>query len=72
MCVCMGGGGPGQSDKKAQRVFCVFIFSPPLIFSQVNWLASKKTHFSRLQRGSNIFQGGGIQLLISYRNPYNL
>ena len=41
-------------------------------------------HFSRLRRGSNIFQGGptfsrgggggggGVQLLIPYRNPYNL
>ena len=38
-------------------------------------------HFSRSQRGSNIFQGGGgptfsrgggVQLLIPYRNPYNL
>ena len=35
-------------------------------------------HFSRFQRGSNIFQGGptfsrrGVQLLILYRNPYNL
>ena len=39
-------------------------------------------HFSRLERGSNIFQGGGgvqlfpggggVQLLIPYRKPYNL
>ena len=34
-------------------------------------------HFSRFQRGSNIFQGGsnffqGVQLLIPYRNPYYL
>ena len=37
-------------------------------------------HFSRFQRGSNIFQGGGgptfsrgeVQLLIPYRNPCNL
>ena len=41
-------------------------------------------HFSRFQGGSNIFQGGGsnffqggggvgggVQLLIPYRNPYN-
>ena len=35
-------------------------------------------HFSRFQRGFNIFQGvqlfpgggGGVQLLIPYRNPY--
>ena len=39
-------------------------------------------HFSRFHRGSNIFEGrsnffqggggGGVQLLIPYRNPYNL
>ena len=42
-------------------------------------------HFSRFQRGANIFQGGGggptftgggggggVQLLIPYINPYNL
>ena len=37
-------------------------------------------HFTRFQRGSNIFQGrsnffqggGGVQLPIPYRNPYNL
>ena len=30
-------------------------------------------HFSRFQRGSNIFQGGGgVHLLIPYRNPYYL
>ena len=34
-------------------------------------------HFSRFPWGSNIFQGvqlcpGGVQLLIPYRNPYNL
>ena len=33
--------------------------------------------FSRLQMGSNFFQGvqlfpGGVQLLITYRNPFNL
>ena len=64
-----GGGGPGQSDKKSpDNVF----FSPQLIL-----LKSNGTHFSRFQRGSNIFQGvptlsKGVQLLIPYRNPYNV
>ena len=69
-----GGGGPGQSDKKKplQRFFLSSAY-----FTEVKWLISKKTHFSRLQRGSNIFQGvptfsKGVQLLIPYRNPYNL
>ena len=76
-------GGPGQSDKKSSdNVF----FSPQLIFTEVKWSISKKSiifqgfrggpTFSRGGGGSNIFQGGGgsnlFQLLIPYRNPYNL
>ena len=68
-----GGGGPGQSDKKALTTF----FLSSAFFTEVKWLISKKTHFSRFQRGSNIFQGvptffKGVQLLTPYRNPYNL
>ena len=84
-----GGGGPGQSDKKSSDVFFCFFCSPQLIRRQmVNF--KEFYHFSRFQRGSNIFQegptfsgggggggggggwGGGIQLLIPYRNSYNL
>ena len=35
---------------------------------------SKKTNFPRFQRGdggSNIFQGGGVQMLISIETPYS-
>ena len=46
-----GVGGPGQSDKKSSDVF--FFFSPHFILQKSNG------HFSRFQRGSNIFQGGG-------------
>ena len=42
-----GGGGAGQSDKK----------SPDNVF-----LVLSLFHFSRFQRGSNIFQGGGPTL----------
>ena len=48
------GGGPGQSDKKA---LTTFFFQSSAYFTEVKWLISKKTHFSRFQRGSNIFQG---------------
>ena len=73
-----GGGGPGQSDKKGltRFFFFYFFFSPPLILLMVNF--EENYHFSRFQRGSNIFEGGsnfsrgGVQLLIPYRNPYNL
>ena len=64
-----GGGGPGQSDKKSSDVlffFFYFFFSP---FFKVPGGGG----------GSNIYQGGGgttfsrsDQLLIPYRNPYNV
>ena len=70
-------GCPGQSDKKSSDVFFCFCFFSLFYRSQmVNF--KENYHFSRFQRGSNIFQGGsnffkgGIQLLIPYRNPYNL
>ena len=71
-----GGGGPGQSDKKALKMF---FFSPQLMttlfflssayFTEVKWLISKKTIF---QGGPTFSRGGGVQLLIPYRNQYNL
>ena len=76
------GGGPGQSDKKSSdRVFFFFLVLSLFYRSQmVNF--KEIYHFSRFQRGSNVFQGGGggltftrgggVQLLIPYRNPYNL
>ena len=53
----VGGGGPGQSDKKStDNVFLVlslFYWSQMVNFEE-------NYHFSRFQRGSNIFQGGPI------------
>ena len=51
-----GGGGPGQSDKKAQTSF---FFSPQLILQSQMVNFKENYHFSRFLRGSNIFQGGG-------------
>ena len=76
-------GGPGQSDRKSSDV--VF-FSPQLILQKSNGQFHRNLSFSRFQRGSNIFQGGGgggsnffrggggggVQLLIPYRNLCNL
>ena len=64
-------GGPGQSDKKSSdNVF----FCPQLILqkSMVNF--KENYHFSRFQGGPTFSRGGGggVQLLIPYRNPYNL
>ena len=61
-----GGGGPGQSDKKALTM--TFLVLSLLYRSQmVNF--KEIYRFSRLQMGSNFFQGvqlfpGGVQLLI--------
>ena len=57
-------GGPGQSDKKALTTFFFFVFFlffwSSAYFTEVKWLIKKKNyHFSRFQRGSNIFKGGG-------------
>ena len=45
------GGGPGQSDN-------VFFLSSAYS-SEVKWLISKKTHFSRFQGGPTFSRGGG-------------
>ena len=76
-----GGGGPGQSDKKALTT-CFFFgfFSPQLILQQSNGQFQRNLSFFNSRGGptfsrggSNFFQGGGeVQLLIPYRNPYNL
>ena len=59
-----GGGGPGQSDKKRFFLVLSLFYSSQMVnFKEIY-------HFSRFQRGSNIFHG--VQLLFPYRNPYNL
>ena len=71
-----GGKGPGQSDKKALTT----IFLVLSLFYRSQMVNFKEIYrFSRLQMGSNFFQGvqlfqggGGVQLLIPYRNPFNL
>ena len=72
-----GGGGRGQSDNLTKFFFFFFLLLSLFYRSQmVNF--KEIYHFSRSQRGSNIFQvgptfsRGGVQLLIPYRNPYNL
>ena len=69
-----GGGGQGQSDKKALTT----IFLVLSLFYRSQMVNFKEIYrFWRLQMGSNFFQGvqlfpGGVQLLIHYRNPFNL
>ena len=70
----LGGKGSGQSDKKALTT----IFLVLSLFYRSQMVNFKEIYrFSRLQMGSNFFQRvqlfpGGVQLLILYRNPFNL
>ena len=69
------GGGPGQSDKKALTTFFfMFFFSVLSLFFRSQMVNFKENyHFSRFQGGPTFSRGGGgVQLLIPYRNPYNL
>ena len=55
-------GGPGQSDKRSSdNVFFVFVFFLVLsLFCRSQMVNFKENyHFSRFQRVSNFFQGGG-------------
>ena len=54
-----GGGGPGQSDKKALTTFFFFIFLVLSLFYRSQIVNFREIyHFSRFQRGSNIFKRG--------------
>ena len=66
-----GGGGPGQSDKKTLTTFFFFFFffyRPQLILLSFFKVPEGDP------RGCPTFLkgGGGVQLLIPYRNPCNL
>ena len=68
-----GGGSRSVWQKSSDNDFLVlslFYRSQKVNFKEIY-------RFSRLQMGSNFFQGvqlfpGGVQLLIPYRNPFNL
>ena len=54
-------GDPGQSDKKKALTTFFFLFFLVLSLFYRSQMVNLKEiyHFSRFQRGSNIFQGGG-------------
>ena len=58
------GGGPGQPDKKYR--------SQMANFKEIYIFQGSGGGPTFYRGGSNYFQGGGVQLLIPYRNPYNL
>ena len=76
-----GGGGGGLTKKSSVNVFFCFFFSPQLILQKSNSQFQRNLSILRFQRGPNISRGvqlfpggggGGVQVLIPYRNPYNL
>ena len=70
------GGGEGSRSVWQKALTTIFLVLSLFYRSQmVNF--KEIYRFSRLQMGSNFFQGvqpfpGGVQLLIPYRNPFNL
>ena len=69
-----GGEGPGQSDKKSSDND---FFSPQLILQTSNGQFQRNLSFFKAPDGVQFFPGGptfpgGVQLLIPYRNPFNL
>ena len=70
-------GGPGQADKK-KLWHRFFFFKSLAYFTEVKWSISKKSITFQGSRGGPTFSRGvqlfpgGVQLLIPYRNPYNL
>ena len=51
-----GGGGPGQSDKKA---LTTFFLSPQLIIQKSNGYFQRKLSFFKVPEGVQHFPGGG-------------
>ena len=75
--ISSGGGGPGRSDKKSSdNVFLVLS-----LFYRSQTVNFQRNLFYKVPEGVQHFPGaggvqlltgGGVQLLIPYRNPYNL
>ena len=77
-----GGGGGGVQVNLTKKALAAFFFSFffLVLSTEVKWLNSKKTIIFQGSRGVQHFPGGGggptfsrgVQLLIPYRNLYNL
>ena len=66
-----GGGGSGQPGKK--KALTTFFFKSSAYFTEVKWSISETSIIFQGSRGVQLFPGGGgVQLLIPYRTPYNL
>ena len=70
-----GGGVKVSLSKISSDNVFFFFFSPQLILQKSNGQIQRNLSFFKVPEGSNFFQGGGgggVKLLIPYRNPYNL
>ena len=76
-----GGGSRSIRQKSSDKVvFFFFFFSPQLILQKSNGQFQRILSFFKVPEGVQHFPGGGggptfsrgVQLLIPYRNPYNL
>ena len=74
-------GGPCQSDKN--KALATFFCSPQLILQKSKGQFQRNLSFFKVQEGVQhfpggggggyqLFPGGGVQLRIPYRNPYNV
>ena len=67
------GGVQVSLTKKGLTTFFFFFFSPQLILQKSNGQFQRNLSFFKVPEGVQYFPGGrGVQLLIPYRNPYNL
>ena len=64
------GGSRSVCQKKLWQLF--FFFSPQLILQKSNGQFQRNLSFVTVSEGVQLFPGGGVQLLMDYRNPYNL
>ena len=67
-------GGVQVSLTKKALTFFLFFLSPQLILQKSNGQFQRNLNIFQGSRGGPTFSrgGGGVQLLIPYRNPYNL
>ena len=65
-------GGPGQSDKKNLFLVLSLYYRSQMVNVKENYRFSRGSNIFQGGGGGNFFQGGGVQLLIHFRNQYNL
>ena len=70
----------GSGELKSSDKLFFFFFSPQLTLQRSNGQFQRNLSFFKVPEGvqhfpgggDQLLQGGGVQLLITFRNPYNL